>query len=284
MRRYLLYFLSAGLKRQATLWLMPGLALAILLAVSQQMRADEKGQPQRKLQAPYSLKIGDIYKDPDSKNRTLFHLRGELDRSSGEQRSSRAQKQSSGAGANRQGNAAAGRQLQQATPEADGLEQQALQFFANEKNFFSIKNAAEMRLHRRNRDGIGGSHLRFYRYLRGIRLYPMEVIAHFNKDGQLTGVNGSIVHPTAAMLAAAESLPGEGRTQLTPERVKDVIRVDLAVKKPIFYLLEPVFRDRSPYLIWRAVAGSRGQRAKVSYHIADNREATILKKQRIVRR
>ncbi|UTA47215.1 hypothetical protein L1F30_13725 [Simiduia sp. 21SJ11W-1] len=82
----------------------------------------------------------------------------------------------------------------------------ARQFFSENPEFFAA-DAEAMQLHKQREDRFGNHHLRFHRVIAGIPVADMEVIVHFNAKGVITGVNGHIVRPSAALLGHMSEPP-----------------------------------------------------------------------------
>lgn len=59
--------------------------------------------------------------------------------------------------------------------------------------------ASDLLLHKQNTDAFGNHHLRFYRTLAGIPVKDMEVLVHFDTQGDITSVNGEIVQLSPAL-------------------------------------------------------------------------------------
>lgn len=75
---------------------------------------------------------------------------------------------------------------------AEPLEALAQAFFQENESLFGAPATALM-LHKRSQDRFGGQHLRYYRTLAGIPVKDMEVLVHFNTQGEISSVNGEIV-------------------------------------------------------------------------------------------
>lgn len=78
----------------------------------------------------------------------------------------------------------------------------ANQFFADNKALLAIADIdTDVQLSQRQQDRFGNQHLRFQRVLNGLPVSDMELLVHVDSAGVVTGVNGNIVRPSAALLS-----------------------------------------------------------------------------------
>lgn len=85
----------------------------------------------------------------------------------------------------------------------------AIAYFEEFKDLYNMANpAVELRLRRTDRDELGYSHVRLTQVVNGVPVFGSEVIAHFNRQGQLYAVNGSYV-PGVDEIRTDAGLSGE---------------------------------------------------------------------------
>ena len=140
-----------------------------------------------------------------------------------------------------------------------------------------------LRLRRKDTDRFGATHLRYDRYVEGLRLENMEVIVHVGADGSVTGVNGYAVQVPPA-LASQAALWRAGHVPSSSEaKIRDQVALDMRQDAGTlqFLSLERVAAVEAPWLVWVVEAREPSDLGRWRYRLKDE-SGEILARDHIV--
>ncbi len=162
----------------------------------------------------------------------------------------------------------------------------AMVFFHQRAAALGIEDPAKsLRLRRSDTDRFGATHLRYYRYLEGLRVEDMEIIAHVSASGLVTGVNGYAV-PVPSELAAHVARWRDGHLPSIDEaRVREQVALDIqqAVDTLEFLSVERVATAELPWLVWVVEARAPADMGHWEYRIKDESGEIIQRRHIVIR-
>ena len=140
-----------------------------------------------------------------------------------------------------------------------------------------------LRLRRQDTDRFGTTHLRYYRYIEGLRLEDMEVIVHVGADGSVTGVNGYAVQAPQALAWHAEQWRAGHLLSSSEVKIREQVALDMqkGVDEIQFLHLERIAVPDAPWLVWFVEARQDSDPGHWRYRLNDE-SGEILSRRHIV--
>lgn len=153
-------------------------------------------------------------------------------------------------------------------------------FLAQHSLTLGISGPENLDFLRADTDAHGGHHVRFARTYKGIRVDKMEILVHFDKQNQITSINGNIVRlPQDLRLAVDQHLSG-GKPIATSSIALATVADEAGVlaESIIVHHNQVLIMQKAPYLVWAIDVVFQQSGLRYHYQVSDETSPRILYK------